>query len=110
MHYLARWRLQVSAQRLSTSHYSAARIAYEVGYESEAAFNRAFKRLFGAPPAMWRKRCEDPGDETARTVGGLGLRGKSLRSGRSVCLEDWGVNPSAPLKVVSKTDVYETTG
>jgi AraC-like DNA-binding protein len=79
MHYLARWRLQVSAQRLSTSHYSAARIAYEVGYESEAAFNRAFKRLFGAPPAMWRKRCEDPGDETARTVGGLGLRGKSLR-------------------------------
>ena len=59
MHYLARWRLQVAAQRLSTSHYPAAQIAYEVGYQSEAAFNRAFKRLFGAPPAMWRKRCEE---------------------------------------------------
>jgi AraC-like DNA-binding protein len=35
-----------------------ARIAFEVGYESEAAFNRAFKRLFGAPPATWRKRAE----------------------------------------------------
>ncbi len=57
MHYLARWRLQVAAQRLSSSHEPAARIAYEVGYESEAAFNRAFKRLFGAPPATWRK-CE----------------------------------------------------
>ncbi len=55
MHYLARWRLQVAAQRLSTSHEPTVRIAYEVGYESEAAFNRAFKRLFGLPPAAWRK-------------------------------------------------------
>jgi AraC-like DNA-binding protein len=55
MHYLARWRLQVAAQRLSSSHEPTVRIAYEVGYESEAAFNRAFKRLFGLPPASWRK-------------------------------------------------------
>lgn len=61
MHYLARWRLQVASQRLSTSHYPAARIAYEVGYESEAAFNRAFKRLFGSPPAMWRKNTDRHG-------------------------------------------------
>jgi AraC-like DNA-binding protein len=32
-----------------------ARIAAQVGYESEAAFNRAFKRSFGVPPATWRK-------------------------------------------------------
>ena len=59
MHYLARWRLQVAAQRLSTSHDSLAQIAFEVGYELEAAFNRAFKRLCGAPPATWRKQMED---------------------------------------------------
>ena len=59
MHYLGRWRLQVAAQRLTTSHDPSARIAYEVGYESEAAFNRAFKRLFGAPPVTWRKQMED---------------------------------------------------
>ena len=58
MRYLFRWRLQVAAQRLSTSHEAMARIALEVGYESEAAFNRAFKRLFGAPPATWRKRTD----------------------------------------------------
>ncbi len=55
MHYLARWRLQVAAQRLSASHDPLSRIALEVGYESEAAFSRAFKGQFGAPPAMWRK-------------------------------------------------------
>lgn len=55
MHYLAHWRLQVAAQRLGTSHDAAAQIAFEVGYESEAAFTRAFKRRFGAPPAAWRK-------------------------------------------------------
>ncbi len=58
MHYLSCWRLQVAAQRLSTSHEAMGRIAYEVGYESEAAFNRAFKRLYGAPPATWRKRAD----------------------------------------------------
>jgi AraC-like DNA-binding protein len=56
MHYLARWRLQVAAERLSSGFDPAQQIAYDVGYESEAAFNRAFKRLFGAPPATWRKR------------------------------------------------------
>jgi AraC-like DNA-binding protein len=59
MHYLARWRLQVAAQRLRTSRDPLARIAFEVGYESEAAFNRAFKRRFGTPPATWRRQVED---------------------------------------------------
>jgi AraC-like DNA-binding protein len=55
MRYLARWRLQVAANQLRTSNVPLARIAQQVGYESEAAFNRAFKRNFGAPPATWRK-------------------------------------------------------
>ena len=56
MHYLANWRMQIAAQRLKSSHEPIARIAFESGYESEAAFNRAFKRAFGIPPVTWRKR------------------------------------------------------
>ncbi len=55
MQYLARWRLQVAAQELASGNKTLAVIAGEVGYESEAAFNRAFKREFGSPPAGWRK-------------------------------------------------------
>jgi AraC-like DNA-binding protein len=55
MRYLARWRIQVAANQLRNSDTPLARIAEEVGYDSEAAFNRAFKRNFGVPPATWRK-------------------------------------------------------
>ena len=54
MAYLTRWRLQLGAQMLSSTSYSVAQIAAEVGYESEAAFNRAFKREFNVPPARFR--------------------------------------------------------
>ncbi|HET6176130.1 MAG TPA: AraC family transcriptional regulator [Candidatus Sulfotelmatobacter sp.] len=54
MAYLTRWRLQLGAQMLASTSYSVAQIAAEVGYESEAAFNRAFKREFEAPPARFR--------------------------------------------------------
>lgn len=54
MRYLAKQRLQLAAKRLEEPGTSIARIAFEVGYESEAAFNRAFKRVFGTPPAAWR--------------------------------------------------------
>jgi len=54
MTYLTGWRLQLGARMLSTSGRSVAQIAAEVGYESEPAFNRAFKRAFGAPPARYR--------------------------------------------------------
>jgi len=54
MAYLTRWRLQLAAQMLSSTSYSVAQIAGEVGYESEAAFNRAFKREFEIPPARFR--------------------------------------------------------
>jgi AraC-like DNA-binding protein len=55
MHYLTRWRLALAAQALRDGHHAIARIAERAGYESEPAFNRAFKREFGVPPASWRK-------------------------------------------------------
>jgi AraC-like DNA-binding protein len=54
--YLARWRLQLAARKIETSRTPILRVALDVGYESEAAFNRAFKREFGLPPAQYRKR------------------------------------------------------
>ena len=55
MQYLTRWRLSVAAQQLLSGGRSLAQIAESIGYDSEAAFNRAFKREFGVPPATWRK-------------------------------------------------------
>jgi AraC-like DNA-binding protein len=60
MRYLARWRIQVAAHQLRNSDTPLARIAEQVGYESEAAFNRAFKRSFGVPPATWRMDASAP--------------------------------------------------
>ncbi len=54
MQYLGQWRMQLAAQRLRASRDPLARIAAEVGYDSEAAFSRAFKRQYGEPPAAWR--------------------------------------------------------
>jgi AraC-like DNA-binding protein len=65
MAYLTFWRLQLGAQMLSSTNYSVAQIAAEVGYESEAAFNRAFKRAFGLPPARLRQS----GNQTPPTHG-----------------------------------------
>jgi len=56
MAYLTRWRLQLGAQMLASTSYSVAQVAVEVGYESEAAFNRAFKRQFELPPARFRNQ------------------------------------------------------
>jgi AraC-like DNA-binding protein len=55
MQYLARWRISIAASRLRQGHASILEIAVAVGYESEAAFNRAFKREHGVPPAKWRR-------------------------------------------------------
>jgi AraC-like DNA-binding protein len=55
MQYLARWRIQAAARMLLETRETVATIALEVGYDSEAAFARAFKRLVGQPPASWRR-------------------------------------------------------
>jgi AraC-like DNA-binding protein len=56
MTYLTLWRMHLAAQRLREGRGSVAQIAFAVGYESEAAFSRAFKRQFGASPGGWRKQ------------------------------------------------------
>jgi AraC-like DNA-binding protein len=63
MQYLTRWRLTLAAQRLRREPTSITRIAEHVGYGSQAAFNRAFKREFGITPARWRMEgsgCTEP--------------------------------------------------
>ena len=55
MRYLLNWRMQVAKHKLQESRQTIAQIAFDVGYESEAAFTRAFRREFGLPPATWRK-------------------------------------------------------
>jgi len=54
--YLMRWRLALAATALRSGNRAIARVAEESGYESESAFNRAFKREFGMPPAAWRRQ------------------------------------------------------
>jgi AraC-like DNA-binding protein len=55
MNYLGQWRMQLAVRRLEIPGISIAQIAAEVGYESEAAFNRSFKKYVGVPPGAWRK-------------------------------------------------------
>ncbi|MEO8310945.1 MAG: AraC family transcriptional regulator [Caldimonas sp.] len=55
MQYLANWRIQVGAALLRDTTATVASVALEVGYQSEPAFARAFKRMVGRPPASWRR-------------------------------------------------------
>jgi AraC-like DNA-binding protein len=59
MQYLAQWRMQAAARLLLETRATVAAIALDVGYDSEAAFARAFKRMVGKPPATWRRE-RDP--------------------------------------------------
>ncbi len=71
MKYLTAWRIQL-AKHLLREENSMAQVAARVGYDSEAAFNRAFKRSVGTPPASWRKveRTTLPSEEAAKRPGG----------------------------------------
>jgi AraC-like DNA-binding protein len=71
MAYLTRWRLQLGAQMLISTSHSVAQIAPEVGYESEAAFNRAFKRQFAVPPARYRTMARTADLRKGKGAGGL---------------------------------------
>jgi AraC-like DNA-binding protein len=55
MHYLMNWRMQLAATQLLSGMDSVAVVANRVGYESEAAFSRMFKKVVGTPPSQWRK-------------------------------------------------------
>jgi AraC-like DNA-binding protein len=60
MHYLGRWRMQLAIRHLCIPGVSVAQAGAEVGYESEAAFSRAFKKYVGVPPGSWRKGKSSP--------------------------------------------------
>jgi len=68
MQYLTNWRMQLAANLLRTSHANVATIALDVGYDSEAAFTRAFKRATGRPPAAWRREQAGPRKAASATV------------------------------------------
>jgi AraC-like DNA-binding protein len=55
MQYLAKWRMQVASEMLNRGNANMATIASKIGYESEAAFSRAFKKMMGIPPSVWRQ-------------------------------------------------------
>jgi AraC-like DNA-binding protein len=55
MQYLTQWRMLLAANLLSCSNSPLARIAADVGYQTDTAFSRAFRREFGQPPAAWRR-------------------------------------------------------
>jgi AraC-like DNA-binding protein len=55
MRYLAQWRIQLAARLLSDGTAKVSAVALDVGYDSEAAFSRAFKKIVGMAPAAWRR-------------------------------------------------------
>ena len=59
MLYLAKWRMQIASGLLSGGNANIATVAAEIGYGSEAAFSRAFKKLVGVSPSAWRRRDQD---------------------------------------------------
>lgn len=56
MQYLAQWRMLLATDLLRRSQAPLAQIAEQVGYQTDTAFSRAFRREFGEPPAAWRRR------------------------------------------------------
>jgi AraC-like DNA-binding protein len=64
--YLAKWRMQIAAELLTGSTINVAGIATRIGYESEAAFSRAFKKMIGVAPSAWRRATLDERAATPR--------------------------------------------
>jgi AraC-like DNA-binding protein len=77
MRYLTQWRLQVASYLLRSTSATLAEIAGRVGYESEAAFSRAFKRELGVPPAAWRARPRQAPEALGANRGGSRRRDPS---------------------------------
>ena len=85
MQYLTQWRMQMASDMLGRGSDSVARIAAAVGYDSEAAFNRAFKKIVGTPPGAWRRTQTLGSDDFAprahpATGGGSPIGVKSVKA------------------------------
>ncbi len=59
--YLTEWRMHVAVELLASTDLGVAQIAHRVGYESEEAFSRAFKRSLGSSPSVWRTSAREAG-------------------------------------------------
>ena len=73
-HYITEWRMQLARDELLTSPQTQAVLAEKYGYQSEAAFSRAFKRVFGVPPGAVRKEihaASEAGQSAATASSGL---------------------------------------
>lgn len=70
MQYLTRWRMQAAARLLTDGQAKVSAVALAVGYDSEAAFSRAFKKAAGMPPAAWRRGHATP--PASRETSGAG--------------------------------------
>ena len=68
MQYLTQWRMLLAANLLSRSNAPLASIAEDVGYQTDTAFSRAFRREYGAPPAAWRRSRSMREQEGARAL------------------------------------------
>jgi AraC-like DNA-binding protein len=64
--YLTEWRLKLGAEKLRSTRSSVAEVAFDVGYNSEAAFSRAFRRVFDTPPAQFRQQKRSAGPRVER--------------------------------------------
>ena len=71
MQYLAQWRMQIAWGLLSAGRANIATVAAEIGYGSEAAFSRAFKKMVGVPPSDWRRRLGHDGSRPPLRPGPL---------------------------------------
>ncbi|SAL01100.1 AraC family transcriptional regulator [Caballeronia arationis] len=87
MQYLASWRLQLAARQLRLTNSSLMSIAEDAGYDSEASFNRAFKREFGQPPATWRRNMLGAATRDAGGENGAAQDGRA--SDNTVTLHGW---------------------
>lgn len=59
MAYITHWRMQIAGQQLTESNSTIIEIAEQIGYQSEAAFGRVFKKHFQVPPATYRRQQRD---------------------------------------------------
>ena len=79
MRYCAQWRMRMAANMLREGKENTANIAYSVGFNSEAAFNRAFKREYGIPPATWRRQAEEREKIASRQIKSRDLPPQQVR-------------------------------
>jgi AraC-like DNA-binding protein len=86
--YLTAWRMELAADRMLTTDDALAQIADRVGYDSEASFNRAFKRTMGVPPGAWR-RARAPASGATRWPGAPSNASHPTRPGARSSARTW---------------------